>query len=166
MTESGYTFLCICYKKFGNRKPFAYLQAVKDHFLSQFPNARKSATHLCLQREFSKTLKNQVVVFSNDKLSKARETLDEVSGIVIQNIDKVLERGEKINVLVDASNNLVTSGEDFRFKSKKLKNTMWRRNLMLLGILLLIILVVVFVIIWLACGWIFERCIEFFRKKE
>lgn len=66
---------------------------------------------------------------------------------MIDNIDKVLDRGEKINLLVDKTQDLTDTALDFRIKSKKLKRTMWWRNVKLLFILIFIILVRIFYLI-------------------
>jgi len=166
LTDSGYIFLCMALKRFGNRKPFAYLSSIRDRFVAQFPNAKKSATHMALQRDFKSTLKNQVKAFEQDKLSTVHNQLDEVKGIMVQNIDKVLERGNRIEVLMEAADDLGTSADHFRMKSTKLKNAMWRRNLALLCVLVAIIVVVVIVVVWLACGLTFHGCTSIFIKKD
>jgi vesicle-associated membrane protein 7 len=47
---------------------------------------------------------------------------------MVENIDKVLERGEKIELLVDKTDAL--QGDAFRFKkqSRRLKQAMWLKN--------------------------------------
>jgi pyoverdine/dityrosine biosynthesis protein Dit1 len=37
----------------------------------------------------------------NDKIAKVQEEISQVKDVMIRNIDKVLERGEKIELLVD-----------------------------------------------------------------
>ena len=44
----------------------------------------------------------------NDALTKAKMEVDQVKGIMVQNIEKVLERGEHIDLLVDKTENLAT----------------------------------------------------------
>ncbi len=47
---------------------------------------------------------------------------------MVQNIEKVLARGEKIELLVDKSDALNRSAAKFEKSSNKLKNQMWWRN--------------------------------------
>ena len=47
---------------------------------------------------------------------------------MVQNIEKVLARGEKIELLVDKSDALNRSAAKFEKNSNKLKNQMWWRN--------------------------------------
>lgn len=60
---------------------------------------------------------------------------------MIDNIEKVLNRGEKIDLLVGRTQDLSDSAQDFRYRSKKLKNTMWWRNVKLIVVLLVIVAV-------------------------
>jgi hypothetical protein len=52
----------------------------------------------------------------------------QVKSVMVENIDKVLERGEKIELLVDKTDAL--QGDAFRFKkqSRRLKQAMWLKN--------------------------------------
>jgi vesicle-associated membrane protein 7 len=63
-----------------------------------------------------------------DKFSAVRGKIDDVKGIMVQNIEKVLARGEKIELLVDKSDALNRSAAKFEKSSNKLKNQMWWRN--------------------------------------
>lgn len=50
-------------------------------------------------------------------------------------IDKVIQRGEKIELLVDRTENLSATTVQFKKKSTELKNVMWWRNVkIMLGI--------------------------------
>jgi len=105
---------------------------------------------------FCRVLQKQMEHFSDasksDKFAQVKGQLQEVKGIMIDNIEKVLERGERIELLVDRTNDLSDSATDFKFRSKKLKNTVWWKNVKLILLLVFIILVVLAGIIWLICG--------------
>lgn len=74
-------------------------------------------------------------------------------------LDKILARQEKIELLVDQSEELNQSAQQFRKKSTGLKRTMWYKNIKLWIILILIVLVIIFVIVLIACGgFTFRRC--------
>lgn len=75
----------------------------------------------CLQQYFSTNPEA-------DKFAAVRGKIDDVKGIMVQNIEKVLARGEKIELLVDKSDALNRSAAKFEKNSNKLKNQMWWRN--------------------------------------
>ena len=53
-----------------------------------------------------------------------KQQLEEVKQITVNNIEKVLERGEKIDLLVDSSTKLQQSSVQFHKSSRNLKNSM------------------------------------------
>ena len=51
--------------------------------------------------------------------------MDDVKNVMVQNIEMVLERGEKLELLVDKTEQLQSSADTFKFTSNKLKNVMF-----------------------------------------
>eukprot|EP00695_Tsukubamonas_globosa_P001268 TRINITY_DN223_c0_g1_i2.p1 TRINITY_DN223_c0_g1~~TRINITY_DN223_c0_g1_i2.p1 ORF type:complete len:79 (-),score=34.68 TRINITY_DN223_c0_g1_i2:70-306(-) len=74
------------------------------------------------------------------------------------NIDRVLERGEKLSTLVDKTDNLKQSAQVFQKKSTQLKRAMWWKNIKLMGALAAIVLIVILIICLIACGPTFAKC--------
>ena len=58
-----------------------------------------------------------------------KQKLDEVKQITVDNIDRVLERGEKIDLLVDSSQRLQTNSVLFYKSSNKLKRKMYNKKI-------------------------------------
>lgn len=56
---------------------------------------------------------------------------------MIQNIDKVLERGDRLETLVDKTANMQTNTFRFRKQSRRFRNTMWWKNVKLMYIYIL-----------------------------
>ncbi|KAJ0700017.1 putative v-SNARE, coiled-coil domain-containing protein [Helianthus annuus] len=48
------------------------------------------------------------------KLSKVKAHVSEVKGVMMENIEKVLDRGEKIELLVDKTENLRSQVSEFK----------------------------------------------------
>lgn len=144
MVSKGYTYLCMTEKDFGNRIPFKFLEELEKKFLEKYGEKAKTALENSLNSEFKKTLRQLQEFHSNqknDNISKVKNQIDEVKGIMINNIDKVLERGDQLDQLVVRTEELTNVSQDFRVKAKKLKNTMWWKNVKLLLILVFIIFV-------------------------
>ncbi|CAB3999016.1 vesicle-associated membrane 7-like isoform X2, partial [Paramuricea clavata] len=51
---------------------------------------------------------------SSDRLTRVRQDVEDVKGIMTQNIEKVLERGERIDILLDKTEELDYSASTFR----------------------------------------------------
>ncbi|CAB4307096.1 unnamed protein product [Prunus armeniaca] len=81
------------------------------------------------------------------KLAKVKAQVSEVKGVMMENIEKVLDRGEKIELLVDKTENLHQQAQDFRNVGTKMRRKMWLQNmkvkLIVLGILIALILVII-----------------------
>ena len=85
-------------------------------------------------------------------LERTRQQLDEVQTIMVTNIDKVLERGDRIDLLVHQTDQLQSTSLTFSKMSQKLRRTMvWRKIrcwLFLIGILVFGI----YCFAWMICG--------------
>ena len=57
-----------------------------------------------------------------------KNQIEDVKGVMVENIEKVLARGEKIELLVDKSEALSASANKFKKASKSLKDAMWWKN--------------------------------------
>ena len=85
--------------------------------------------------------------------SKSKEALDklnEVRNIQVQNIDKLLDRGMKIEVAMQKASELSRYSITYRNKAKKF-NRLMKRRVLFYGIGgVLILLVLILVILWAA----------------
>lgn len=106
LSSQGYTFLCVADDAYGRTIPFAFLEKVRDEWFAKWADKGASASAHALDRSFGARLKYWMEYCEThpDEVSKAAEVqkkVDEVKGIMIENIERVLERGEKIELLVD-----------------------------------------------------------------
>eukprot|EP01027_Heterolobosea_sp_BB2_P002999 GEZU01004521.1.p1 GENE.GEZU01004521.1~~GEZU01004521.1.p1 ORF type:complete len:172 (+),score=39.94 GEZU01004521.1:380-895(+) len=163
MVDNGLTYFCMSDKDFGGRRAFLFLEDIRDRFVSAYGERAKTAPPMAFNTDFSRVLYNQMNYFSTnpkaDKISQVRGQLQEVKEIMVDNIEKVLDRGEKIDLLVNKSENLNETATTFKVKSRALKRRMWAQNVKLTLIIIAIVLAILLIIIWLACGFpTFSRC--------
>ena len=62
---------------------------------------------------------------NSDPLSKVQNQIKDVKNVAMKNIEKVLERGEKIDLLVDKTDRMRNTAVKFHKTSRRLKNTIW-----------------------------------------
>ncbi|THG13818.1 hypothetical protein TEA_014296 [Camellia sinensis var. sinensis] len=92
--------------------PMAFLERVKEDFTKRYVGGKAAtAAANSLNREFGPKLKEQMQYCVDhpeeiSKLSKVKAQVSEVKGVMMENIEKVLDRGEKIELLVDKTENL------------------------------------------------------------
>jgi len=75
-----------------------------------------------------------------DKAAKVKAQIDEVKGIMIENLESLLERGERIETLQEKTHEMDQESYKFQRGATKLKRHMWYKNfkmwLLLIGVVL------------------------------
>lgn len=178
LIDSGFVFLVVADEPTGRSVPFVFLERVKDDFKKRYGSSIKNdgdphslaaddeeddlfgdrfSIAYNLDREFGPKLKEHMEYCMNhpdemSKLSKLKAQITEVKGIMMDNIEKVLDRGEKIELLVDKTENLQFQADSFQRQGRQLRRKMWFQNLqmkLMVGGAILIFIIIV----WLfACG--------------
>ncbi|KAJ6164664.1 hypothetical protein N7470_003336 [Penicillium chermesinum] len=101
-----------------------------------------------------------------DSLASARREIDSVRDIMTENIERVLERGERIDLLVDKTDRLGGSAHDFRIRSRGLRRRMWWKNIKLMVLLVLVVVFLVYLFVGFGCGlpaW--SKCVGHSKKS-
>ncbi|MBA0579933.1 hypothetical protein Gorai_022174, partial [Gossypium raimondii] len=74
-----------------------------------------------------------------EKLLKVKAQVSEVKSIMLENIDKAIDRGENLTTLADKTENLRDQAQAYRNQGMKIRRKMWYQNmkikLVVLGIL-------------------------------
>ena len=63
-----------------------------------------------------------------DAFGNVQNEIENVRGIMTENIERVLERGERIDLLIDKTDRLGGTAQDFRVSSRGLRRKMWWKN--------------------------------------
>lgn len=77
--------------------------------------------------------------------------VDEVKNIMVENIEKVLERGEKIELLVDKTDDLRFQAEKFQKTGRQLRSKMWWANCKMKLVVVAAVLLLALIIFVLVC---------------
>ncbi|KAL0299139.1 UNVERIFIED_CONTAM: Vesicle-associated membrane protein [Sesamum calycinum] len=155
LLDDGFVFLVVADESMGRSVPFVFLERVKDDFKQRYGDSiKRDGPHPLaddddedddlfedrfsiaynLDREFGPRLKEHMQYCMNhpeemNKLSKLKAQITEVKGIMMDNIEKVLDRGEKIELLVDKTENLQFQADSFQRQGRQLRRKMWLQNL-------------------------------------
>ncbi|EFJ37930.1 hypothetical protein SELMODRAFT_164037 [Selaginella moellendorffii] len=155
LVEDGFTYMVVADEDFGRQIPFAFLERVKEDFKRRYGGGKAdTAIANSLDKEYGPKLKEhmQYCVTHPDemnKIAKIKAQVSEVKGIMMDNIEKVLDRGEKIELLVDKTDNLRFQADNFRRQGRDLRRKMWLQN-MKVKLIVLGIVIVLILIIWLS----------------
>lgn len=87
-----------------------------------------------------------------------QEKVDDIKATVISNIDKLVDRHNTIDNVLDDTNTLVDSSMSFHHSTRKLKYQLCKKRIITSVGIVLFGLVVGFIIIWCLCGINFKKC--------
>ncbi|KAK5078235.1 hypothetical protein LTR64_003358 [Lithohypha guttulata] len=164
-SHAALTYLVIAPSELGRRIPFAFLLDLKKKFLAAHPPSSTNYGSLPAYgtAAFNSTLKSLISTYNvappQDSLSAARKEIDNVRDIMTENIERVLERGERIDLLVDKTDRLGGSARDFRVRSRGLRRQMWWKNVRLMALLTVVIVFLIYLFVGFGCGLpSFQKC--------
>ncbi|CAN4099007.1 unnamed protein product [Withania somnifera] len=158
LRSDGIIFLCMANDTFGRRIPFSYLEDIQMRFMKNYGKVASYAPAYAMNDEFSRVLHQQMEFFSSnpsaDTLNRVRGEVSEICTIMVDNIEKILERGDRIELLVDKTGTMQDNAFHFRKQSKRLRRALWMKNTKLLGLLTCLIVLFLYLITAACCGGI------------
>jgi vesicle-associated membrane protein 7 len=155
-SAGGLTFLVVAESSLGRRVPFGFLFEIRKRFFAELDGEHTDFADLPNYGagSFNAELKKLMVEFGtttggrDDAIHNVQREIDDVRGIMTKNIEGLLERGERIDLLVDKTDRLGGSAHEFRVRSRGLKRRMWWKNVKLMTLLgLVLVLIIVAIVI-------------------
>uniref|UniRef100_A0A2P2K6Y2 Uncharacterized protein MANES_03G013400 n=1 Tax=Rhizophora mucronata TaxID=61149 RepID=A0A2P2K6Y2_RHIMU len=161
----GLTALCMADDTAGRRIPFTFLEDIHQKFVRTYGRAVHSAQAYAMNDEFSRVLTQQMEYYSSDpnadRINRLKGEMSQVRNVMIENIDKVLERGDRLELLVDKTANMQGNTFRFRKQARRLRSTVWWRNVKLTIALIILLLVIVYVVLAFVChGLTLPTCLK------
>ncbi|KAL3897499.1 MAG: hypothetical protein SGCHY_003375 [Lobulomycetales sp.] len=83
---------------------------------------------------------------NGNKVNEVQREVDEVIGVMQNNIDKVVTRGEKLDALQDKTDDLQQGAMQFKKGATKVRKQMWWKDMKLKMIIVLIIVIIVVIL--------------------
>ncbi|KAL1334807.1 hypothetical protein HN51_063768 [Arachis hypogaea] len=152
LVEDGYAYCVVAKESVSKQISIAFLERVKADFKKRYGGGRAdTAVAKSLNKEFGPVMKEHMKYIIDhaeeiEKLIKVKAQVSEVKSIMLENIDKAMDRGENLTVLADKTETLHSQAQDFRKKGTQIRRKMWYQNmkikLVVLGILLFLVLVI------------------------
>ncbi|KAG6394721.1 hypothetical protein SASPL_145311 [Salvia splendens] len=94
--------------------------------------------------DFSRVLSQQIEYFSSDpnadRINRLKGERSQVRNVMIENIDKVLDRGDRLELLVDNIATMQGNTLRFRKQARHFRNNVWWRNVKLTIALIFLLL--------------------------
>mmetsp|Transcript_14747 Transcript_14747/g.40742 ORF Transcript_14747/g.40742 Transcript_14747/m.40742 type:complete len:228 (+) Transcript_14747:114-797(+) len=171
VVEEGICFLCMSDEMNKHRIPYAFLDDMKQRFLAQYGRQEPlQAIAFAYNEEFSTVIQDRMDFYNSDEADRTidnigavKSQIDDVKGVMVQNIEKVLERGEKIELLVDKTDRLNQQAFRFESSSRSLRRAMyWRKMRCYIGLGVAVVFLLIVASATMCGGLDFRHC----RRKH
>jgi len=149
----GVTFGCVASSTgMSSTSAMVFLGDLQEQFYCQFSasEVQTCAENTTQFRRFSVTMKKAIeIAYSGGqgKIDDVKKQIEDTRQIMSSNIDKVLERGERLEDVMDKSEAMKDTADAFRKKGRELRKKMWWQNMkmkIIIGVVILIILLLLF----------------------
>lgn len=163
LADQGYTFIVVTDEASGRTVPMAVLDRIKAEFGTKYLEKGRVAKEFGLNGSFGKKLKEvmeHATQFPEEysKVASVQKKVDEVKNIMSENIEKVLERGEKLDLLVDKTDNLMFEADRFQKSGRQLRRKFWWQNMKMKLVMGLVIILVIVIAVLMFCFTGSARC--------
>uniref|UniRef100_K3WXG3 V-SNARE coiled-coil homology domain-containing protein n=1 Tax=Globisporangium ultimum (strain ATCC 200006 / CBS 805.95 / DAOM BR144) TaxID=431595 RepID=K3WXG3_GLOUD len=162
IVEDQIIYLCMTDNDLKRRMPFMFLEDMKGRFKAMYGNRGQTAIAFAMNDEFQHVIRRQMEYYNAnpdaDSLTRVQQQIDDVKEVMVENIEKVLERGEIFDLLVDRTDKLNRNSVKFKGSATRLRKAVWRRNVKLWMLLVCVGLFVIYLVISMACGFDFSGC--------
>ncbi|KAL4660068.1 vesicle-associated membrane protein 7-like [Arapaima gigas] len=155
--QEGLIYLCVTDSTGSERSQvFYFLNRMKKCFQLMYRSQVQMAVPKDVDRDFSSTIATLMKNYSDhlnlDHVTKMQMQVEELKDIMVRNIDLVAQRGEKLDLLINKTDNLAFSAITFKTTSRSLARAMWMRNVKLTVIAVVVAITVVYLSASAACG--------------
>eukprot|EP00759_Apiculatamorpha_spiralis_P033483 PhF_6_TR3477/c0_g1_i2/m.5105/K08515/VAMP7; vesicle-associated membrane protein 7 len=94
---------------------------------------------------------------SADKIKVLENEIKEVHGLLIKNLEKVLEREDHLSVMLQKSHEIVRDAEQFVTVTKKAKWKMMWQHYQMYILIFVAVVIAILIIVMIACGASFDK---------
>lgn len=134
LIDEDFCFACVTKRTNEHYIPFKFLDTVKDRFsgISSLISRSLRATENEFERDFAPVLASIMYDFNigqGDKLQELQSQVEDVKQIMLENVQKVLDRGERLDDLLSKTEDLEAGGNTFRQRTLQLYKKARCKNL-------------------------------------
>lgn len=144
IAETDRVYLAVADKAMNTRIIFAFLEKIRTRYVGENGSS------------FNAVLGEQMREYSNiqggDKVAAIQSEIAAVKEVMMENIAAVLRRGEKLEDMVERSENIAIEANHFKRNAVQLKRTMWWKNMKLWLIVIAVIIIIIVIIVIIICS--------------
>ncbi|KAL7421796.1 hypothetical protein Q5752_003567 [Cryptotrichosporon argae] len=162
VSSDGVVYLVMADDSAGRRMPFAFLAEVERRFTAMYnaDTVAAAPAHSLgdFEGELAKLMHQYTTAPPADPLKQARTDLDNVKDIMVQNIDSILQRGERLDLLVDKTDTLAGQAYAFRRGARQVRRQQWWKNTRITVLTGFVGFLVLYLFIAQFCGASLSHC--------
>jgi len=160
VSEGGFTYLVMAEDAAGRRMPFAFLDDLQRRFESFSPSSSSSPSFAPSAHSYSgfqPQLASLLHQYNDspppDALRTAQQNLAQVKDIMVQNVEQILSRGERIELLVDKTDTMAGQAWAFRRGARQVRRQQFWRNQKILILSVAVGILFLYIFIAQFCGF-------------
>ncbi|PNW84188.1 hypothetical protein CHLRE_04g224800v5 [Chlamydomonas reinhardtii] len=157
LNRGGFTYLVIASVDSGVALPSAFLDKVEAEFRAKYgAGLQLGAAAGSLNATFGKQLKQLTENATQhpeefSKVAAVQKKVDEAKAVMVDNIDAVLKRGEKLEQIQEKTEDLMAEADRFRDGAVRVKRKLWWQNCKMKIVVALAVILLAVVIFLLVC---------------
>lgn len=168
--ENRIIYMCITDDGFERSRAFLFLTEIKKKFIQTYGLTVATAIAYAMNTEFSRTLAHEMKHYSEtrdiDAIGRVHGQIDELKDIMVKNIENITNRGERLELLVNQTENLRNNSVTFRQTSRNLARTMFWRSVRMYCLIAAILLFVIYIVVSMSCGGLlWQNCVHHSSTK-
>ena len=128
---------------------FSYLADLKKKFLSSYDNQKIQGSYSYQLKSFSneiQKLSDFYIKNPQSKLAMLKNNINQTSEILHENVEKLFQRSEKLDITIQKSNNLLGTSDVFYKNIHRMKMKQKYKRLKYLAFFILVLVVLGFLI--------------------
>ncbi|OWZ24491.1 Vesicle-associated membrane protein [Phytophthora megakarya] len=159
--DDGITYMCMAEERVHANVAFMMLAEMQTLFQAKYNQQAQTALAYAMA-SFNPTLDSLMKKYDNYKLetpmSQVRQKMERVKTLMIENVNQLMERGEKIELLVTRTTKLQQDAMKYEKSAKKLRNAFWWMNVKYWIYTALALAVLALVATFMICGTDLSSC--------
>lgn len=163
MVKDGVTYMCFATKEHKTAVCFAFLDEISKRFKATYDQAQidNAMAYSPQFEEFARVVEQEMnrfghMKFADNKMAEVSEKVEATKQVMKDNVQKVIDRGENIETLIERTDILVQRSDSFRVNTKELERKLWWKNVKIWIILILVVIFLTWLIFSLVCGFDFK----------
>eukprot|EP00923_Selenidium_pygospionis_P008799 GHVN01015041.1.p1 GENE.GHVN01015041.1~~GHVN01015041.1.p1 ORF type:complete len:226 (+),score=7.05 GHVN01015041.1:27-704(+) len=122
----GLIFMCMTDRIMSIKLATAFLEDIHSLWQKQYGNIGLEAIAFAMDNEFSPVLKDRMIVYNNltdheAQIAEISDRISKIRNVMVDNIDKIVDRGDKIHLLVDRTQQLNDEAHEFHRRAVMIK---------------------------------------------